>query len=347
MVRLEHKRGHLVFRFRDSKYEWAIEPRYWRNPLLVVFGLLLLPLALGGRPDLLTLLTTAFIYCCIAVPLSWQITGIGRLNFGPHLFVGIGGFTAALLSIHLGWGPWQTLPIVILVSLAFGVMLSPLTIIAKGLYFSLITLLLPLIFLELTYYYSAIFRGETGLSGIVHLVDLGSIRLNYIVSCYLGFVMMLLVLYLVDKVLRSRAGLYAAAINDNEDVANMVGLNINRYKVMTFTITSVMIGITGWFIAHYFGTFAGVTYLPLAFMLKILLMVIVGGRGEIYGAIVGAFFITALEHFLTGIGPIHYVIFPLILLILLFALPEGLYGIYRRHKYREYYPTIKVRKREI
>jgi branched-chain amino acid transport system permease protein len=345
MVRVEHKRGRLVFHIKDLKLEWAIEPRYWRNPLLAVGGLALLPIFFSGRPDMLTLITTATVYACIAISMGWQFVGIGRLNFGPQFFVGIGGFTAALLSIHLGWGPLQTLPIVILMGLIFGLMLSPLTTIAKGLYFSVITLILPLVFLEFTYVYTGIFRGESGLSGIAPLVNLGMVKLNYVVSCYLSLVMMLVFLYIVDKILRSRIGLYAAAINDDEDVANTMGLNINKWKIVCYTISSAMIAVTGWFIAHYFSTFAGVTYLPLAFMLKILLMVMVGGRGEIYGSVVGAYFVASLEKGLTALGPIHHVLFPIILLILLFTLPEGLYGLYRRHKYREYFPTIRVRKR--
>jgi len=347
MVKLEHKKARLVLRLKGLKLEWAIERRYWRNPLIAVSCLLVLPLLISGRADLVSLLTTASIYACIAIPLTWQITGTSRMNFGPQLFVGVGGFTAGLLGIHAGLGPWQTLPIVILVSLACALLLSPLTIIAKGLYFSLMTLLLPLIFLEITYYRSDIFRGETGISGIPHLFDVGSISLNYITGCYFALALALLFLFIVDKVMRSRLGLYAAAVNDNEDVANAVGLNTNKYKVVTFCITSVMIGIAGWLMAHYYGAFAGVTYLPLTFMMKILLIVMVGGRGEVYGAVVGAYFVAFLEYFLIGIGPVHYVVFPLILLILLFILPEGLYGLYRQHKYREYYPTIKVRKKEI
>jgi branched-chain amino acid transport system permease protein len=156
---------------------------------------------------------------------------------------------------------------------------------------------------------------------------------------------MLIFLYLVDKIMRSRIGLYAAAINDDEDVAETCGLNINWWKITCFTITSMMIAITGWFAAHYYGTFAGTTYLQLPFMVKILLIVMIGGRGELYGAIFGAYFVAFLEQALTSLGPINYILFPLILLIMLFTLPEGLYGLYRRHKYREYYPTMRVRKR--
>ncbi len=344
MVRFEHKRALLVTHIGDKKFEWPIEPRYWRNPLLGIAGLALLPILLIGRSDFLTLFVTANIYASIAIPLGWQMGGIGRLNFGPQAFVGIGGYVAGLLSIHFGWGPWATLPIVILAGMAIGIALSPLTTIAKGLYFSLITLILPLIFLSITYYFS-IFKGETGLHGIAPLFDTGNIKTEYMLGAYFSFFMMVIYLAVIEKVFSSRLGLYAAAINEDEEVANGLGLNINKWKMICFIISSVMIAVSGWFLAHYFGTFAGVTYLKLPFMLKVLLMAMIGGRGEIYGAIYGAYFITILETALMSLlGPIHYIVFPVILLILLFTLPEGLYGLYRRHKYREYYPTVRVRR---
>jgi len=344
MVRIEHKRALLVVRIGDKKFEWPIETRYWRNPLLGIVCLALLPIVFSGQPDLISLFATANIYACIAIPLGWQMTGIGRLNFGPQFFVGIGGYTAALISVHFGWGPWETLPVAVCAGLVFGVMFSPLTTIAKGLYFSLVTLILPLIFLEVTYYFR-VFQGETGLYGITPLVMVDNIKTEYLITGFLSLLMLIIFLFVVHKVLTSRIGLFAAAINDDEEVANNLGLNIKRWKILCFVATSVMISVTGWFAAHYFGTFAGVTYLQLPFMLKILLMVMIGGRGDIYGAIYGAYFVVILEKLLTVFGTVHYILFPLILMILLFTLPEGLYGIYRRHRYREYYPTIRVRKR--
>jgi branched-chain amino acid transport system permease protein len=334
----------MVFRFGDKKFEWPIETRYWRNPILGIGLLALLPIVFSGRPDALSLIATANIYACIAIPLAWQMTGIGRLNFGPQAFVGIGGFIAALASVHFGWGPWATLPFAILGGLFFGFIFSPLTNIAKGLYFSLITLIIPLIFLEITYYFS-IFKGETGLYGIAPLVNVSSIKAEYIITGYMALIMMVIFLFVVVKVFDSRIGLYSAAINDDEEVANNLGLNIKRWKIISFVITSTMVAVAGWFAAHYFGTFSGVTYLQLPFMLKILLMVMIGGRGDVYGAVYGAYFVVILEKALTVVGLAHYILFPLILLILLFALKEGIYGLYRMHRYREYYPTIRVRKR--
>ena len=344
MVRIEHKRALLVVRIGDRKFEWPIETRYWRNPLLGVAFLALLPLVFFEQPDIMSLIATANIYACIAIAMAWQMTGIGRLNFGPQVFVGIGGFTAGLLSVHFGWGPWATLPASILAGFTLSLLFSPLTNIAKGLYFSLVTLILPLIFLEITYYFS-IFKGETGLYGIAPLISTGDIQMEQIIMNYFSLAMMIAFLFFVVKIFDSRVGLYSAAINDDEEVASNLGLNIRKWKIICFVATSTMIAISGWFAAHYFGTFAGVTYLQLPFMLKILLMVMIGGRGDIYGAIYGAYFIVILEKVLTIFGTINYILFPVILAILLFTLKEGLFGIYRKHRYREYYPTIRVRKR--
>lgn len=345
MVKLEHKRGRLVLHIFGLKLEYTLEPRHWRNPMLAVAVLVLLPPFFFQRPDFLTLFTTANIYACVAIPVAWQMVGIGRMNFGPQIFIGIGGFTAALLSIHFGLGPLQSLPFVIIIGLLFGLMLSPLTMVAKGLYYSIITLILPLVFMQLTYVYSNVFGGEYGLSGIQPLVDLGSMKVNFLVVFYLSLAMMLVFLYIVNSVLRSRIGLFAAAINDDEEVANAMGLNVNKWKVLCYTITSMMIALAGWFMAYNVGGFSGETYLPLSFMLKILLIVMIGGRGEIYGALVGAYFVALLETgLMAAFGSISHVLFPLILLILLLTLREGLYGLYRSHKYREYYPTVRVRK---
>ena len=346
MVKIEHKRALLVFRFGNKKFEWPIEPRYWRNPVLGMVGLGLLPLIFlsMGRFDLMSLIVTANIYACIALPLGWQMTGIGRLNFGPQFFIGLGGYIAGLLSIHLGFSAWETLPIVILAGIAAGYILSPLTSIAKGLYFSLITLILPLIFLELTYYFG-IFQGEQGIAGIGPLLNIASISHQFLLNSYLSWIMLVLFLFVIVKILDSRAGLFAAAINDDEEVASQLGLNIKKYKMFCYVISSTMVAIVGWFTAHYFLCFSGESWLQLSFMLKILLVVMVGGRGDTYGTVWGAYFVVILEKVLSFFGTIDQVMLPLILIILLLTLPEGIYGLYRTHRYREYYPTIRIRKR--
>ena len=139
MVKFELKRDRIIARWRDRKYEYIIEPRYWRNPWIGVLLLVLLPLAIFRYPAFLTMFTTANLLAAITIPLGLQLVGTARVNFGPQLYLGIGGYTAALLNLHLGWHPFLTFLATIVMCAAIALILSPITWIAKGLYFSLIT----------------------------------------------------------------------------------------------------------------------------------------------------------------------------------------------------------------
>jgi branched-chain amino acid transport system permease protein len=346
MVNFELRRDRLVARWGDQKYEWVIEPRYWRNPIIGVALLAILPLFVLSYPNILTMITTANLYAAVAIPLGLQMLGTARVNFGPQLFLGIGGYTAALLNLHLGFGPALTLAATILVCGGIALLLSPTTWIAKGLYFSLITLILPLTFLDVTFIWGDIFRGEVGLAGMSPLLHFKKVGWNYLAYFYLSLALMLSYLFLSDKIVRSRFGVSLAAINENEDVARMMGVNVDRYKVFYYVLPSVLTGIVGWFIVHTFRTFAGITYLPLDFMTKILIIVIIGGRAFVYGAVPGAYLISIVEDALRGLGPINYVLFPLVLIIAIIALPrgEGLWGLYHKRHHRDYFPVLHVRR---
>jgi len=346
MVDVEIKRDRIIIRYKGKKWDWMLEPRYWRNTfiwgaLLVIFPVFCYFIS----PILLTTLITANLYAAIAIPLALMTVGTGRLNFGPNFFLGVGGYTAAILSIAYGWGPLKTLPLAILITMVSALLFSPLVIVARGLYYVLLTLLLPLVFMEVTFIYTDIFKGDVGLSGVKLLVDLGKVKINFLVIAYLAIFLMLFYLLVVNKILKSRYGLIMATINDDEEVAHGIGVNINLVKILSFLFPAGMIGVVGWFYAHYFGTFAGITYLPLTFMVKILLVIFIGGRTQVFGCVAGGYFVAFLEMILIAtLGDIQPVVFPIILFILLFTLPEGLFGLYRKRRYREYLPTLHVRR---
>lgn len=346
MVDAEIKRDRIIIRHKGKKWDWMLEPRYWRNTMIWTALLVVFPfISYFVSPILLTTVITANLYAAIAIPLALMTVGTGRLNFGPNFFIGVGGYTAALLSIAYGWGPLKTLPFAFILSTVSALLFSPLVILARGLYYVLLTLLLPLVFMEVTFIYTDIFKGDVGLAGIKLLVNLGKIKLNFLACAYISMALMLFYLLVVNKILKSRYGLITATINDDEEVAHGIGVNINKVKILAFIFPAGMIGIVGWFYAHYFATFAGITYLPLSFMVKVLLVIFIGGRAQVFGCVVGGYFVAFLEMILIStLGEIQPFIFPIILFILLFALPEGLFGIYRRRRYREYLPTLHVRR---
>lgn len=326
--------------------QWLADPKNWKN--IAIFGgiLFVLPVAaLYTLPGIMSTIINANFYAMIGIPLGLMTIGTGRLNFGPNLYIGIGGYAAALLSVHLGWGPAATFPFAVIASVLVALGFSPVVNISKGLYFILLSLLMPLIFLELTFVYSNIFKGDVGLSGIAQLVTFGSPKLSAIIVCYFSLCIMLLYLFVTHKIIHSRYGIMMSTINDDEEVAEAVGINIRKVKIITFMISAGMIGVSGWFMAHYFGTFSGISYLPLTFMMKILLVLIIGGRAQIHGCVAGAYFVAFLEMMLSRtLGFIQPVIFPVVLFILLLALPEGLFGLFRKRQYGEYMPTLHVRR---
>jgi branched-chain amino acid transport system permease protein len=345
-MELEVKREKLVLRAGTQKFEWHIEPRYWRNPFMYIAALFMLPiLAYFFYPTLLPTLIDANLLAAIAIPLGWMTLGTGRMNFGPQFYIGASGYAAALCSIHMGWPPALTLLAALVAGLFFGLLMSPLAILSGGLYYTLLTLLFPLVFLEVTFIYTDIFKGDVGLFGISPMLNVGSFTTNQLLICLMSLFMMLLYMFIVDKVLRSKFSASLAAINDDEEVAEAMGVNVKKMKIISFTIPAVMIGVIGWFYAHYYGTFSGITYLPLTFMLKVLMVNMIGGRVQIYGNVVGGYFIAFLELFLISVlGDLSPVLFPTILLVLLLTLPEGLFGLYRKRRYREYLPTLHVRR---
>jgi branched-chain amino acid transport system permease protein len=127
MVDIELKRERIVIRYKDKKWDWILEPRYWRNAFLWTLVVLLFPaVSYFINPGLINTMISANIYAAIAIPLGLMTIGTGRMNFGPNLFIGIGGYTAALLSIAYGWGPMATLPFAIITSLIAALLFSPL-----------------------------------------------------------------------------------------------------------------------------------------------------------------------------------------------------------------------------
>src|SRR4030042_2404721 len=267
-MELEVKRDRLVLRAGGGKWEWHIEPRYWRNPLIYIGILIIAPLVVYFvyRPLLPTIIE-ANVLAAIAIPLALMTIGTGRLHFGPQFYIGIGGYAAALLSIHYHLSPGLTLLAAALGGLLFGFIMSPISIIAGGLYYSLLTLLFPLLFLEITFIYTDLFKGDTGLSStpgaeITPLVSTGSFSLNLLCYALISLTIMLVYLFIMDKIFRSRYAIQMAAINDDEEVANSIGVNVNKVKILSFTIAATLVAVIGWFYGHYYQAFFGQVFPP-------------------------------------------------------------------------------------
>lgn len=357
VIKIEERRGRIIIQLLNKlRFEWTVEPRYWRNPLIASILWICLPLTIPfiplgvigvGPTTLLSSLVMANVIALSAIAHSFQTIGTGRVNFGPHFFLVVGGYVAALLNKSYGFGPETTFFASFAITALVGLALSPLTVISRGLYFTLITLILPLILSELVFWRGDIFGAETGIPGIARLVSTGDFMSDIIICFYLSLAMIMILLLIVDKILRSRWGLMLGVINEDEDVASSFGINVKKIKIVVFTLTSGVMGLSGWFIAHYYGSFAGTMWLDPWVLIFILLSSTLGGKATIYGAPIGAYFIVLSRDILRSYIGGGYALLSLYiaLLIALYLLPEGLWGVYRKTRYREYVPVIRIRRK--
>jgi branched-chain amino acid transport system permease protein len=355
VIRVEARRGRLIIHVLNKwRFAWNVEPRYWRNPLIAAILWICLPLLIPlmprglpiGPTTLLSALFLANVVSISAIAHAFQTIGTGRLNFGPNFFVVVGGYVAALLNKNYGLGPALTFLAAFGITALVGLALSPLTIISRGLYFTLITMILPFIMHELVYWRVDIFGAETGIPGITRLIAVESITDYYIICFYISLAIALTLLFIVDKIFRSRWGFMLGVINEDEDVAASFGIETKKIKVTIFTLTSGVMGISGWLIAHYYGSFAGTLWLDPWLLIFILLSSVIGGKSAIYGSVLGAYFVVLARDMLRPfIGGLALLGLYAVLLAALYLLPEGLWGLYRKPRYREYVPRIYVRRK--
>jgi branched-chain amino acid transport system permease protein len=288
-----------------------------RTGATVVFAVLaVLPVIFDSR-YLIGVLTVAAIYGIWAV--SWDfMSGLtGRENFGHSLFIGVGAYAAGFLNTSFGWGPWWSLPAGMAMAVVFALIMGFPTLRLKGPYFALAMLSGAVIMQRLMLIFWEHTGGEEGIFGIEPLMR-SPLHFYWFVLAMLA-----LVTWVLLMLARSNWGLILRAIRGDEATCLAAGLNITFYKIASLAISAAFAGLGGALYAHYQlqvspQLFAVVT------SITVITMVYVGGMGTIYGAIGGALLLSMMTEFLRDFGEWRLMVYSLILIAILFFLPNGL-----------------------
>ncbi len=275
-----------------------------------------LPLAVPGN-YLIGVLTVAAIYGIWAV--SWDfMSGLtGRENFGHSLFIGVGAYAAGFLNVQMGLGPWWSLPAAMLAAMTFGLLLGFPTLRLRGPYFALAMLSAAVIMQRLMLIFWEYSGGEEGIQDITPLIR-NPLHYYWFVLGALGVTTALL-----SWLARSRWGLILRAIKGDEATCLAAGLPITAYKIMSLVISAAFAGLGGALYAHYQlqvspQLFAVVT------SITVITMVYVGGIGTIFGPVGGALLLTLMTEGLRNFGEWRLMIYSLLLIFILFFLPNGI-----------------------
>lgn len=287
--------------------------------LLWVLATLLLPLA---WPDayVLRVVTMTSLFAILAA--SWDLLAgfAGQVNFGHALYFGAGGYGSSLISHHLGWSPWLSVPAGALIATVIGVATGGLCLRLRGSYLSLATLAFPLIAIGLLFAFPGFSGGELGISGLKRLGT--SPQSNY----YIATGAMLIVVFGLWLVSDSNFGLVLHAIRDDEVAARASGINTTRYKLVVFALSALCAGLAGGLYVHFMRV-AGPSTLEVALSFQVVIWGIFGGAATIYGPVAAVFLLYPLTEWFGSfekIAEFRTLMFAVIVLLVLLFMPRGM-----------------------
>jgi len=339
-------------------------PAKRKSTLLIVLGSFLLPFMLTD--DLLLILTLGMISAVGAIGLNLVTGYAGQVSLGHAFFIGVGAYTAAIIGgdpegpvVGYGLPIYLWLPAAGIVAALAGLVVGPIAVRLRGLYLAIVTL--GLVFLGDHIFREA--RSLTGGPGVgrrgpdltafgidfsttntVLGVELAREQLQFM----LALVFLVIFAILGRNIARSGVGRAFSAVRDRDVAAAVIGVDLTKYKIMAFAMSSFFAGVTGALYYAVIGFFEPAAF-GLTLSITYLAMVLIGGVATISGSIMGAIFVTALGRISGGIAGIipgisqnagsggfisvfqlESILYGLLIVVFLIFEPRGLFGIWNR-----------------
>jgi branched-chain amino acid transport system permease protein len=287
----------------------------------LLLALVLLPLyvELTGSRFLLTLFTRIVILAMAAVSLNLILGYGGMMSFGHAAYLGIGGYAVGILAfegVSSGFVQW---PVALLVSALFALLIGALSLRTRGVYFIMITLA----FAQMTYYIVAglaRYGGDDGLTIQDRSKFFAPLNLsNKMQFYYICLTLLFASIYLVWRIVNSRFGMVIQGARSNDTRTRAIGFPTYRYKLTCFVIAGTLCGLAGALLANH-TDFVSPAMMYWTRSGDLIIMVVLGGMGSIFGPLFGAVALLILEEALSGITEYWQIILgPLLLLVVLFG----------------------------
>ena len=256
---------------------------------------------------------------------------VGQLNLAHGTFFGIGAYATALLIQALGFSFWLALPVGCLITATLGFLTGLPTLRTKGHYFPIATMCLGIAIYYVVARWDAVTGGASGLFGLprpdsISLPLVGEISFGSTIACYyLVLAFVLLTLLVISRFTSSLVGKRLAAIRGNDNLAQSVGINTMRDKVIFLSISTLIAGLAGGLYAAYMGSLMAEQAHFLG-SFEMLLNVMIGGVGTLAGPIIGGILLPILTEMLHFLGGLRLVVYGILLILIMGFLPQGIAG---------------------
>jgi branched-chain amino acid transport system permease protein len=263
----------------------------WAVAAVIVLFAVVLPLSL--HEYYLSIINLSLIAVVGALGLNILVGYTGQISVGHGAFMSVGAYTAANLAVHLQLPFWVTLPAGGLMAALVGAIVGIPSLRIKGLYLAISTLAGQLIIEWIINHVPAISGGAQASIEVPRPSFMGhDMKTQGQLYYFLLFFAALATLATLNLV-RSRIGRAFVAVRDQDIAAEIIGINIFRYKLIAFAISSFYAGVCGVLYTYYFGI-ANYEAFQIGVSIDYLAMIIIGGLGSVLGSILGAVFVTML-----------------------------------------------------
>ncbi|MHB8170527.1 MAG: branched-chain amino acid ABC transporter permease [Thermincolia bacterium] len=256
---------------------------------------------------------TVYIYVGINIilALSLYITlSTGQISLGQGAFMGIGAYTAGVLTVKMGWPLLLAMVVAAVFTAGVGIAVGFPALRLRGIYLGIATLgigEMVRVFLN-NFHYTGALEGFSGMSGT---------------SMWLVYLMVVLCILFTWRLTNSRLGWAFKAVHEDEIAAQTMGLNITYVKLTAFGISAAMAALAGGLYGH-FMYYIHPENFGFHTSLLILFYVIFGGVATYWGAVIGAAILTVLPEYIRELDQWRMVVYGIIIIIMMIVRPEGL-----------------------
>ncbi|MEN3274542.1 MAG: branched-chain amino acid transport system permease protein [Massilia sp.] len=300
--------------------------------------LLLLALAfpwLAGNDYHLTVMSTAYIYAIATLGLN-LITGYtGQYNLAHSGFMAVGAYTVGILTVDHGMSFWAAFALSGFVAAGIGFFVGLVSLRLKTHFFSIFTLCVGYIMYLLIEKWESLTHGTVGIVGIpapesIGPLDFSEPRTQY----YLVLFFLVASVWIMHRIVRSLLGRTFVAIRNGDDLAQALGINLMRNKLLSFMLSVFFSGLAG---GLYAGAvrFIGPGVASVEHTFDMTMYMLIGGIGTLLGPLLGAIAMPWLTQYLQVLQEFRFVVFGPVLVLLVIFLPYGIVGTYMNRQRRK------------
>jgi branched-chain amino acid transport system permease protein len=294
--------------------------------MFAAFAAVPLVAALTSEQYVLSLVTRVMIFAIAALALDLIVGYAGLVSFGHAAFIGLGAYAVGIPAAHGVNDALISLPIAIAASMLFAAATGTVCLRTKGVYFIMITLA----FGQMAFFTAsslAPYGGDDGLTVAARTTIAGySLFDNERIFYYVVFACLACAFLFARAIVGSRFGRVVRGAKENETRMEAIGFYVHRFRLVAYVISGGIAGVAGFLLANA-TKFVSPAYMSWQRSGELIVMVILGGLGTLYGAIIGTAAYLFLEEWLSGFTENWKVIFgPLLVLVVVFA-RGGLIGV--------------------